>query len=95
MGLVLISSAVSNVAQYLSYGPAFGGLSGVGYALFGYVWMKSRYYPEARLRMPRSVFWMFWGLFALCILGLLGPIANTAHIAGLIVGILYGLAPRL
>jgi GlpG protein len=83
------------VAQYLSYGPPFGGLSGVGYAFFGYVWMKSRFQPQARLRMPRSVFWMFWGLFALCFTGMLGPIANTAHVAGLIVGILYGLVPRL
>jgi GlpG protein len=95
IGLVLVSSALSNVAQYLSYGPAFGGLSGVGYALFGYVWMKSRFQPDVGLRMPRFVFWMFWALFLLCTSGFLGPIANTAHVVGLIVGMLYGLAPRL
>src|SRR5215471_15518147 len=49
--LFLVTAAVSNYGQYLwmervgDVGP-FLGMSGVIYALFGYVWMKGIYQPE-------------------------------------------------
>jgi GlpG protein len=68
----------------------FCGLSGVGYALYGYVWMKTLFQPETRFVIPRSMHIMFWAWTLVCFSGLL-PIANGAHSGGLVIGILYGL----
>jgi GlpG protein len=95
--LTLLSAVASNVGQYLyviMFYPVlipWVGISGVVYAIFGYVWMKSRFEPEHGIRLhPSSVTTMiFWLL-----LGFTGflPMANGAHVVGLVVGMLYGLA---
>jgi GlpG protein len=91
---VLITAVVSNVAQFEYSGtPLFGGMSGVVYGLFGYIWMKSRFDPGAGLYMdPRNTIIMIAWLF-LCMTGAVGHIANAAHVAGLIVGVVIGYAP--
>jgi GlpG protein len=93
--LVLVAAIVSNCAQYLynSYGqtPAeFGGMSGVIYALFGYMWIKGETRPEEHLGVSQNNILMMLGWFLLCMTGRIGPIANAAHGAGLIVGLLIG-----
>jgi GlpG protein len=93
-GLTILSAVLSNLAQYWWSGPAFCGLSGVGYALYGYIWMKSLFQPETRFIVPRSLHTMFWIWTAICLSGLL-PIANAAHMGGLAAGILYGLVTFL
>ena len=83
---VLIVAAVSNVIQFEAKGPIFGGLSGVVFGMFGYAWMKSRYFPQDGIWIsPNSVVWMLL-FFAACAVGVLGPIANWAHGAGLVTG---------
>jgi GlpG protein len=89
-GLTIASAVISNLCQYWWSGPYFCGLSGVGYALYGYVWMKSLFQPETRFVVPRSLHTMFWVWTLICFSGLL-PIANAAHAGGLAAGILYGL----
>ncbi len=89
-GLTLLSAAAGNIVQYWWGGPLFCGLSGVGYGLYGYVWMKALFQPETRFVIPRSLHVTFWIWTLICFSGLL-PIANGAHAAGLAVGILYGL----
>ena len=75
--------------------PAFGGMSGVLYGLFGYLWMKSRYQPALGLSLnPRIVVLLIAWLF-LCMTGVMGSVANTAHLAGLLVGVVIGVAPHL
>ncbi len=73
----------------------FGGMSGVCYALFGYLMAKSLYSPEPGLIIPRDsiVIMMVW--LVLCMVGVFGDIANTAHVAGLVIGLAIGVAPRL
>ena len=95
--LVLLSAVASNVGQYIyslnfeQYTVPFGGMSGVVYALFGYIWMKGRVQPEDRMILhPNSVRMMLVWL-AIGFTGWL-HMANGAHVFGLIVGILYGLA---
>lgn len=96
--LVLVAAVVSNLGQYLymeRQAPGqphiFGGLSGVVYALFGYLWMKGRYEPEQGMILhPNTVSTMLMWL-VLCMTGVLGPIANAAHVVGLVVGVVFGL----
>jgi GlpG protein len=104
--LVLVASAISNLAQYgysgpellfvgriVSGGPNFGGMSGVNYALFGFAWMQTlRVRTGPPLISERDVFvLMVW--FVMCFTGWVGPVANVAHAAGLVVGIAIGLIP--
>jgi GlpG protein len=67
------------------------GFSGVVYALFGYIWMKGLYEPEQGMIMhPNTITIMIAWLF-LCMTGLVGSIANAAHVVGLVVGVMLGL----
>src|SRR5262245_48707511 len=106
--LVLFLAAFSNVAEYymsvslaeqpwvsFQRSPAFGGMSGVLYGLFGYAWMKSRFEPELGLHMSRENVFIMLGWFVLCLFGVVGSIANVAHGAGLLGGLAFGYAPRL
>ncbi|MFP6769233.1 MAG: rhomboid family intramembrane serine protease [Planctomycetaceae bacterium] len=92
--LVLLISVVSNVGQYWTTGhPVFGGLSGVVYGLFGYLWIKERYDPDAGLTLPPGcAVWMI-GWFLICWTGIVGNIANGAHAFGLATGMLVGMLP--
>jgi GlpG protein len=103
--LVLATAVVSNLGQHLlpdifTLGPVphdrvsiFGGMSGVLYGLFGYVWMKGRYDRSAGIVLhPNTVFYMV-GWLVLCMTGAIGSIANTAHVVGLVVGMLFGFIP--
>ncbi len=99
--LVLVSAVVSNFGEYL-YGEKFdpgephifGGISGVVCALFGYIWMKGLYEPEQGMILhPNSVmFVLLW--ITLCMTGaftgVVGNIANAAHVVGLLVGVAFG-----
>lgn len=90
LALVLFIAIVSNLAQLLLNGPAFGGMSGVDFGLIGFMWMRGKTQPQQGLALPQEqvVMSMLWML--LCIGGAFGPIANTAHVAGLIAGMLVG-----
>jgi GlpG protein len=95
--LVLVSAVISNLGQYFymeQTNPGaphlFGGLSGVGFALFGYLWMKGQYEPEQGMILhPNTVMTMLMWL-VLCMTGAVGSIANAAHVVGLAVGIVFG-----
>ena len=88
--IVLTISAGSNVLQYAFVGPYFGGMSGVVYGLFGYIWVKSKCDPTDTLYMPQStVFWLM-GWFFFCLLGGVGNVANVGHGAGLAFGAALG-----
>lgn len=94
--LVLVSAMVSNVAQFvvnwdftngLRFANALsGGMSGVVYALLGYLWIRGRADPGAGVRLPATVVWMMLGWLVLCLTGMLGHIGNVAHLVGLVVG---------
>ena len=96
LAVVLTSALASNLTQYLWAGaPNFGGMSGVVYALFGYTWARGHTDPWAGFRLPaNSVFTMLLWL-VVCMTGTVGPIANAAHVGGLVMGGLWGLIPWL
>jgi GlpG protein len=87
LGLVLFVAVVSNLAQYYASGPVFGGLSGIGYGLFGYLWIKSRFDPAAGMQIPPNLVLFFLIWLVVCALGWFGSVANTAHFVGLLAGI--------
>jgi len=95
ISFVLILAAVSNLAQFLVAGPAFGGMSGVVYGLFGYVWVKSKYDPGDGFFIDSFVAIIMFGFFIACFTGVFGGVANWAHAGGLIVGLAWGYGSAL
>ncbi len=93
--LVLVTSAASNLAQAMLVGPWFGGMSGVDYGLFAYVWMKTMYEPSAGMYVGPITALLLIGWFFLGILMPEMQMANAAHGAGLVAGAVIGYAPVL
>lgn len=91
--LFLASAVISNLAQYWIAGPNFGGLSGVVYALFGFVWWIGWLRPDWGLGLPKNlvVFLLAWLVIGYADI-LWVKMANTAHTVGLISGCLIALA---
>ncbi|MGH1346555.1 MAG: rhomboid family intramembrane serine protease [Nannocystales bacterium] len=89
--LVVVSEVAGNLAQYAVTGPAFGGMSGVVYALFGFVWMGAQYDRKYQYALSDGNAVLMMGWFVLCATGFVGPIANLGHAGGLVVGLLFGL----
>lgn len=95
--MVLVIAIISNSGQYLWSGPSlFGGMSGVVYGLLGYVWMRNKVAPRPILALPNGLLvfmlvWLFVGMTGLIDLLMSGSIANAAHAAGLVSGMVLGI----
>lgn len=87
--LIGISGVVSNLLQYFVSGPQFGGMSGVLYAMLGFVWVYKKLHQDFDYSLPSRDITIMIGWLLLCLTGFLGPIANSAHAGGLFVGMLY------
>ncbi|GCL25404.1 rhomboid intramembrane serine protease [Escherichia coli] len=86
--ITLISALLSGYVQQKFSGPWFGGLSGVVYALMGYVWLRGERDPQSGIYLQRgliifALIWIVAGWFDLFGMSM----ANGAHIAGLAVGL--------
>lgn len=95
--MVVVIGVGSNLAQDWVSGAAFGGMSGVVYGLFGYIWMRGKFDPASGLHLhPTNVIIMV-GWFFLCLFQLpfMPRIANTVHGVGLAMGMIWGAAPPL
>jgi len=96
LSLLLLSGLLSNMAQYPISGAHFGGLSGVVYGLFGYLWVVSRFDKASGVHIPNAIViqivaWLMLG-FTGWLDDLVGPMANMAHLIGLVVGLLLALS---
>ena len=91
LSILFISGLLSNLGQFFVKGPYFGGLSGVVYALLGFIWMNKRFDKEAKYSLPRNYVLIMIGWFFLCFTGVFWPIANTAHGVGIAIGMLFGI----
>ena len=90
--LLLMAGTLPNILQFFMTGPNFGGLSGVVYAVVGYTWLMGVRRPNCGIGLPPSYmgFMMVW--LVLGFTDLLGmPIANGAHVGGLLVGLAQAL----
>jgi GlpG protein len=88
--LVVASAVISNFAQYYFHGPRFGGMSGVVYALAGYSWILGKHYPAAGVSLSPMNMTLMLAWLLICYTGQVGPVANTAHLGGLMVGLVWG-----
>lgn len=96
----VITAVAANVAQYLWSGSAnFGGMSGVVYALVGFIAVRQRLAPHPLVAVPSALigFMLFW--LVLCMTGavdyfIAGAVANAAHVGGLIAGCIYALVTK-
>ena len=61
ISFVLIIALVSNLTQFFFNGPAFGGMSGVVYGLFGYVWIKTRLDPADGFQLDPTIAIIMFG----------------------------------
>lgn len=94
-GFVVAVGIASNLTQYSVTGsPFFGGMSGVVYGLLGYVWMQGRYNPWFGYALRKEIVIMMLVWYVVCWTGLVGPIANWAHTAGLAIGVAWGYMDR-
>ncbi|EMS8796684.1 rhomboid family intramembrane serine protease GlpG [Enterobacter ludwigii] len=94
--ITVISALLSGYVQHKFSGPWFGGLSGVVYALMGYVWLRGERDPESGIYLQRglitfALIWLIAGWFDL--FGM--SIANGAHVTGLAVGLAMAFADTL
>jgi len=92
LSLILVIGVGSNIAEYLWKSPYFGGMSGVNYGLFGFLWMKGKFGRAQNWQLDPQTVQLMLVWMVLCYTGLLGPVANAAHTVGLIIGAALGLA---
>jgi GlpG protein len=96
--LTLFVAAFSHTAQYTMnlyqgdfFPSSFLGISGVVFGLFGYAWVSTftarpGSFWDNVITTQQVYYILAFGL--ICTTGLFGPIANTAHFAGLFAGML-------
>ncbi|MEO3740371.1 rhomboid family intramembrane serine protease GlpG [Kosakonia sp. WA-90] len=90
--ITVISALLSGFVQYHLTGPWFGGLSGVVYALIGYVWLHGVRDPQPQVALPNGLFIFTVALMVAEWFGLTGfAIASGAHTAGLLIGLAMAL----
>ncbi|MBB3331819.1 GlpG protein [Halomonas campaniensis] len=93
--ILLAAGIGANLAQYAAGTVLFGGMSGVDFALLGYVWLMSRRAPGSGFFVPQMLvaFMLGWMVFTMTdMAGAVGfgNVANEAHLGGLVVGLLLG-----
>lgn len=102
--LTLVVGVAANTVQYLMSGPLFLGYSGIVMGLAGFIWMRERISPWEGYPLPRAtILFLVFFVLAMFVLQALSffvqissdlpfvlSIANSAHIAGAILGALLG-----
>jgi GlpG protein len=92
--LILLFAIVSNAFDF-AFAQGGVGLSGVGYALFGLLYVLSRHDERFKESLDKGTENLFIGWFFFCILTTVTHIysvANIAHASGAVLGMLVGYA---
>jgi GlpG protein len=87
--MVLALAVFSSLVQALIAKHAFfGGMSGVVYGLFGFIWMKVRFDPSDRFELSNNTVMIMMIWFGFCFF--LSDVANGGHAGGLFLGVVMG-----
>jgi rhomboid protease GluP len=93
----VFAALISSAAQMAVSDSTGIGASGVVYAIFGFMWITRDRYPAFAAVLNARTRQMFFTWLMVCLiitqLGVL-PIGNTAHISGLLFGVLAGFLTR-
>lgn len=97
--MALVTGVVSNIAQFWDAGPLFLGMSGVVFGLLGFAVIWDRLKPPQPVGLPPAILGFILFMLALGYSDLLatfgfGQVANTAHLAGLIAGVMLALIAK-
>jgi len=101
---IVLAGVATNLAQYLMSGVNFLGFSGIICAMITFIWIRQRKTPwEGYLLQPLTFNFTFFFLFLVLIIQLISfsteiiyhqsitpLIANTAHMTGLLLGLIFG-----
>lgn len=94
--IMLLAGFAGNYWQWWAQGPAFGGASGITFALLGWlglrIYLKKINYNFPALMLPLMLGIMLLMLLADSLIPGLTKTAHAAHLGGLLVGMLLGLA---
>lgn len=93
--LLILLFAVGSSSLDFAFAQGGVGLSGVGYGLFGLLYVLSQHDERFRESLDRKTMNLFIGWFFICILTTvthLFNVANVAHASGAILGLLLGYA---
>jgi GlpG protein len=89
--LTIVIAVLSNIAQFAWTGrPIFGGLSGVVYGLFGFLWMRGKFDRYAIWPLSKATIQILLIWYVLCLTNLISSVANVVHTVGLAVGMAWG-----
>ena len=96
-GLIVLAIAViSNLAQFfIGGGPNFYGMSGVVFGILGYIWIKQQYEPASGFQLQSFTFFFLIIFMVIGFLGVIGGVANWAHLGGLLSGMAIAYIPVL
>jgi len=95
LALVALIAALPNIGEFLANGPRFGGMSGVVYGLFGYIWIRNRFDPGGGFFLDPTTITIVLAWYFLCLLGVIPNVANVVHTVGLGLGMLAGFLSAL
>ena len=104
IAMTLIIAIVSNTLQYLMSGPFFIGYSGIICGLAGFIWMRQQQAPWEGYPLQKGTFaFLAFFIVAMTVLQCIAflccrlqiahfsiNVGNTAHISGMIVGMILG-----
>ncbi len=98
--LVIGAGIAANLAQYFFSSPLFGGMSGVIYALLGYMVVIDKLSAKPKFLLPTGIVvfmlvWLALGFTQFTEWLGLGSIANAAHSVGLLSGVAIALLTKL
>ncbi|TWU17382.1 Rhomboid protease GlpG [Novipirellula galeiformis] len=81
------SESLPPMLHALAGSPFAIGASGAVYGLFGYLWIRPQMDASFPIRLSQGNVMLMLGWLVLCMTGMFGPIANGAHLGGLLAGV--------
>jgi len=90
--LFLVAAVISNMAEFLIVDEKFGGISGVNFALFGFIFIYHRLKPNGALFINSEFSIAVLVFLLLTATDWIGDYSFISHLAGLLVGLVFGFA---